>query len=119
MNWTEVHDIEEHLTKGNSPNMSINHKEQGVDNGSMFGSDGYFKIRRNELRFIFRCLHHGPGNETLVMEWTNGTIVHDNESDLMFSSVIKEFQHGFTALQFSSQLINVNSALFMYNTTPA
>ena len=24
MNWTELHDIEEHLTKGSSPNMSIN-----------------------------------------------------------------------------------------------
>ena len=99
---------------------SISHNlEQGVDNGSMFGNDGYCKIRHNKLHFIFCCLHHGPGNEALVMELTNGTIVYDNEIDLMFSSVINKFQHVVTVVQFSSQSINVNSALFMYNTTPA
>ena len=53
------------------------------------------------------------------MELTIGTIVYDDEIDLMFSSVINKFQHVVTVVQFSSQLINVNSALFMYNTTPA
>ena len=79
------------------------------------GNDGYFKICRNKLRFIFCCFHPGPG-KALVMEWTNVSIAYDKESDLMFSSVIKEFQHGVTVVQFSSQLIDVNGSLFLHNT---